>query len=217
MAIIIAKYFLAFFSQKLQTAKYSALCYLWKTDYKFVNAVSILLNPGWFVNQLVLCLFSVLKMKRKWQKESITEEAATTSTTMFNSFNEENLPSNSSVIPGTLADKQLNLPISDLSPSQELESPSSLSLPALPEFSSPTSTVTLRSPLSISERESICEESDALRKERDSLLEENTMLSVKSSGYFSANVIKECPEKCKILVGISFPVLKKLFKYCVVT
>ena len=39
------------------------------------------------------------------------------------------------------------------------------------------------------------------------------MLSVKSSGFFNANVIKECPEKCKMLVGISFPVLEKLFKY----
>ena len=39
------------------------------------------------------------------------------------------------------------------------------------------------------------------------------MLSVKSSGFFNANVIKECPEKCKMLVGISFLVLEKSFKY----
>ena len=39
------------------------------------------------------------------------------------------------------------------------------------------------------------------------------MLSIKSSGFFNASVIKECPEKCKMLVGISCPVLKKLFKY----
>ena len=120
--------------------------------------------------------------------ESVTEEAASTSTAMFNSSDEEQLPSNSSVIP-------------DLSPFPELQSPTSTPLPPLPEFSSPTSTVTLQSPLSVSERESIYEELDALRKERDRLLEENRMLSVKSSGFFSANVIKECPEKCKMLVG----------------
>ena len=105
--------------------------------------------------------------------ESVTEEAASTSTTMFNSSDEEQLLSNSSVIPHTLAHKQLKLPISDLSSSQELQSPSSLSLPALPEFSSPTSTVTLRAALSVSEGESIYGELRALRKERDRLVEEN--------------------------------------------
>ena len=38
-------------------------------------------------------------------------------------------------------------------------------------------------------------------------------MSVKSSELLNANVIKECPEKCQMLVGISFPVLEKLFKY----
>ena len=33
------------------------------------------------------------------------------------------------------------------------------------------------------------------------------------AGFFNANVINECPEKCKMLVGVSFPVLEKLFKY----
>ena len=129
-------------------------------------------------------------MKRKLKLESVTEDTASTSTTVFSSSDEEPLLSNSSVIPHTLAHKQLNLPISDLSPSQELQSPSSLSLPALPEFSSPTSTVTLRSALSVSERESIYEELRALRKERDSLLEENRMLSVTSSRFLNANVVK---------------------------
>ena len=76
----------------------------------------------------------------------------------------------------------------------------------------PTSTATVHSPVSVSERESIYEELDALREERDRLLEENRMFSVKRSGFFSANLIKECPEKCKMLVGISFSVLEKLFK-----
>ena len=76
----------------------------------------------------------------------------------------------------------------------------------------PTSTATLHSPVSVSERESIYEELDALREERDRLLEENRMFSVKRSGFFSANLIKECPEKCKMLVGTSFSVLEKLFK-----
>ena len=58
--------------------------------------------------------------------EFVTEEAASTSTTMFNSSDEEQFPSISSVIPHTLADKQINLLNSDLSPSQELQSPSSL-------------------------------------------------------------------------------------------
>ena len=115
--------------------------------------------------------------------ESVTEEGASTSTTMFNSSDEEQLPSNVAVKAHTLADKQLNLHIPDLSPSQKLQSPSSISLPALPEFSSPTSTVKLQSPLSVSERESIYEELDALRKERDRLLEESRMLSVKSSWF----------------------------------
>ena len=74
-------------------------------------------------------------------------------------------------------------------------------LPALPEFSPPTSTVTLWSPLSVSERESIYEELDVLRKERDRLLEENRMLPVKSSGYFNANIVT-VSKKVKILVGI---------------
>ena len=65
-------------------------------------------------------------MKRKLKVEFVTEEAASTSTTMFNSSDEEQLPSISSVIPHTLADKQINLLNSDLSPSQELQSPSSL-------------------------------------------------------------------------------------------
>ena len=38
-------------------------------------------------------------------------------------------------------------------------------------------------------------------------------MSIKSSELLNANVIKECPEKCQMLVGISFPVLEKLFKY----
>ena len=50
-------------------------------------------------------------------------------------------------------------------------------------------------------------------RERDRLLQQNRMLSVKSSSFFNANVIKECPEKCKMLVGISFLVLEKSFKY----
>ena len=65
-------------------------------------------------------------MKRKLKVEFVTEEAASTSTTMFNSSDEEQLPSISLVIPHTLADKQINLFNSDLSPSQELQSPSSL-------------------------------------------------------------------------------------------
>ena len=63
------------------------------------------------------------------------------------------------------------------------------------------------------QKESTYEKLDALRKERGRLLEENRMLSVKSSGFFNANVINEYPEKCKMLVGVSFPVLEKLFKY----
>ena len=35
---------LAFLSKKLQNAKWSALCYLCKIDYKLVNAVGIKLN-----------------------------------------------------------------------------------------------------------------------------------------------------------------------------
>ena len=93
-------------------------------------------------------------MKRNLNVESVTEEAANTSTTVFNSSDEETLPSNSSVIACTLADKYFNLPIPDLSPSQKLESLSSLSLPALPEFSSPISAKT------VSESESTYEELD---------------------------------------------------------
>ena len=37
-------------------------------------------------------------------------------------------------------------------------------------------------------------------------------MSVKSNGFFNANVIKECPEKCKMLVSISFSLLEKLSK-----
>ena len=54
---------------------------------------------------LFYVFFTVLKVKRKLKVESVTEEAASTSTTMFNSSDEEQLPSNSSVIPHTLADK----------------------------------------------------------------------------------------------------------------
>ena len=93
-------------------------------------------------------------MERKLKVESVTEEAASTSTAMFNSSNEEQLPYNSLVKP-------------DLSSSQELQLSSSTSLPALPEFSPPTSTVTLQSPLSVSERERIYKELDTSRKEID--------------------------------------------------
>ena len=53
---------------------------------------------------------------------------------MLDLASEEQLISNSSVIAHTLADKQLNLPIPNLSLSQEQQSPSSTSLPAFPEF-----------------------------------------------------------------------------------
>ena len=96
---------------------------MWKIDYKLVNAVESRLNPGEFVNQFDRCYFSVLKVKRKLKVESVTEEAASTSTTMYNSLNEEKLPSNSSVVAHTLANKQLNLPIPDLSPSQDYNHP----------------------------------------------------------------------------------------------
>ena len=39
------------------------------------------------------------------------------------------------------------------------------------------------------------------------------MFSVKNSGFFDANVTKQCPENSKMLVDISFSVFEKLFKY----
>ena len=117
MAIIITKRCFGFPSKKLENGPHFVIC------GKLVNAVENRLNPGKFVNQLDCCYFSVLKVKRKLKVESVTEEAASTSTTMYNSLNEEKLPSNSSVVAHTLANKQLNLPIPDLSPSQDYNHP----------------------------------------------------------------------------------------------
>ena len=78
---------------------------------------------------------------------SVPEKAASNSTTMFNSSEISHIH--------ILTDKQLNLPMHDLSSCQKPQSPCSISLPVLPELSLTTSTVTLQSLLSASERENI--------------------------------------------------------------
>ena len=78
------------------------------------------------------------------------------------------------------------------------------------------STISLQSPVPVTERENLSIEIDILISERDNLKLQNMELQMKvncNSSPFTMDTLARNPNKCKMLTGIEYDILKKLLVY----
>ena len=95
----------------------------------------------------------------------------------------------------------------------DIESPKAHQNNSINTSGSSSSTVTLNSPITASEREMIYYELDKLREEIKTLKEKNLELQSNQKGGLSVNSIRANQEKCLLVTGLNIKVFEKLLSY----